>query len=296
MQKTYFGLKEYSAIAGCFMLLHNTMQGQVVYTDLEPDIIIDEDGEFFVLDLDVNEMNDFIFFSTTFNIYSESIGITNSYQRLIAGAYVSQNAIAGSYDIKYEPYHVFTWYFPFAIEVDDTISENLSFQNFTYQFLGYWQHSFLFSFWTTREGGNWYPEVTDHYLGLRFVDEENCLRYGWARCSVTDSGRVLTIKDYAYEVQCDNPILAGDTMHLTSLQNAQPSDITIYSFGKNIYIQLPQQDISAVINVYSIDGQLVKTQVMSAKTMIINMGNEVSGVYVVEVVNNQGKFVKKVYR
>ncbi|MBK9454600.1 MAG: LysM peptidoglycan-binding domain-containing protein [Bacteroidetes bacterium] len=37
-------------------------------------------------------------------------------------------------------------------------------------------------------------------------------RYGWIRCSVIDSGRTLIIHDYAYELQPNYPIIAGDTV------------------------------------------------------------------------------------
>ena len=48
------------------------------------------------------------------------------------------------------------------------------------------------------------------FIGIRFQDGLDRTHYGWIRCDAPDSGRVLVIKDYAYETQAGVGIIAGD--------------------------------------------------------------------------------------
>ena len=59
MSKGKFSLKEYSTLAGVILTCGKLSMGQVIYTDLEPDIILDA-GNLYI-DLDDNLINDFNF-------------------------------------------------------------------------------------------------------------------------------------------------------------------------------------------------------------------------------------------
>jgi hypothetical protein len=62
--------------------------------------------------------------------------------------------------------------------------------------------------------GNWFPNVKDRYLGLRFyIDKKK--HYGWARLNVRTTEHPFTIHGtltgYAYETIPNKPIIAGKT-------------------------------------------------------------------------------------
>jgi hypothetical protein len=58
--------------------------------------------------------------------------------------------------------------------------------------------------------GDW-PNVTDRYLGLKFLIHGKT-HYGWARLNVsTSQGISATLTGYAYETIPDKPIIAGKT-------------------------------------------------------------------------------------
>jgi hypothetical protein len=119
------------------------------------------------------------------------------------------------------------------------------------------------------DGGNWFPEVLDHYLGVRFIDTAGLNHYGWIRCDVKDEGRTLIIKDYAYELQPDSSIVAGqydsiytpdtiDDSTIVDVFNLQINDIFIYSFDSKIYIHfLNEITEPAQVTVYDITGKEV---------------------------------------
>lgn len=62
------------------------------------------------------------------------------------------------------------------------INEDLDFQFAGYQELAYVYRGEYSSY--ADNGGNWFPEVLDHYLGIYFKDTMNCYHYGWIRLDV----------------------------------------------------------------------------------------------------------------
>jgi hypothetical protein len=55
--------------------------------------------------------------------------------------------------------------------------------------------------------GSWDREKNRHYLGVKFLDKESKVHYGWVR--VTNNFTFATITGYAYETIPNKPILAG---------------------------------------------------------------------------------------
>ncbi len=73
---------------------------------------------------------------------------------------------------------------------------------------------------------------------------------------------------------------------LSPLQN-----INIYSFNKNIYINIPNYQ-NTQITVYDITGNIIYTKSPEGTSEIINMENFAAGIYVVSV-KQGGNFVTK---
>ena len=62
-------MKWYSAFATVYLIIHADAKAGVVYSDIEPDIVLDEALEFTILDLDENGTIDFGFLNTDFTTY-----------------------------------------------------------------------------------------------------------------------------------------------------------------------------------------------------------------------------------
>lgn len=290
-----FNLNKYSGIAGVFLLLHNNSEAQAIYTDLEPDIEIQLDGQTAGVDMDNNGTMDFAFLKTSGGYYFywtfTSTQVYRFRHRIWAGPQIPSNEIAGDY--HYPSYAGTIRYFPYALLSGATIDNDLSWQNWGFQILemGAYQSS-EFGF----RSGNWIPDKDSNFLGVRFLDENECLHYGWIRCTTADSSKRLIIHDYAYESKCETGIAAGDTIGDTTniaVEESTSDPFVIYSFSKNIYIY------NALIEyidaqIISIKGELLIEGRQAPGMNLISMQEFPSGFYIVNLVVGENTISKKV--
>ncbi len=197
MTKTYHKrLAQYASLSIAFIAI-NEADAQVAYSDIDPDIILDSDFDDAGIDMDSNGVYDFAFTNQSFTVEDFTLG-TLLFQKILAGPYVIENAIAGTSNYIFTAYGTVYRFYPYALEDSIPVNNYLSFQNWGFQRMAFKTYFEDGTLWD--KGGNWYPEVLDHYLGMRFIDTAGCNHYGWIRCDVKDEGRTLVIKDYAYEV------------------------------------------------------------------------------------------------
>lgn len=290
-------LKHYSAFSVAFLAMQQTAGAQVVYTDIAPDIVLDERTEGFWVDIDDNGTLDFAFINSSFTFFSYDFASYHTVQDLLAGPYISQNSLAAK-AIDFSSYSAF---FPYAIEQESKIGSSLSWQTWGIQVLA------LRIFYHYGEdildhclNCYWYndtvPEILDHYIGIRFIDDDVQNHYGWIRCDVKDEGRTLVIKDYAYELQPDNPIFAGDTVHYNIAQgHLGANGIYMYSFNNTIYINTTETfGTELSITVFDITGREIKKAESNLQHTEILL-DVTDGIYVVEITAEGNKFVKKVF-
>jgi hypothetical protein len=64
----YHKLKAYSLFSTAFLINGPSGFNQVVYVDIDPDIILDTPGEQFTLDIDGNGLDDITFFNSSFDM------------------------------------------------------------------------------------------------------------------------------------------------------------------------------------------------------------------------------------
>lgn len=299
MKSKSFNLKTYSAFASAFLIIGNA-QAEVEYTDIEPDFILDSDWDSEGVDMDNNGTIDFAFLNFSYSWYTFGYSFI---EKIFAGPYgTPQNEIAGTQIVAY---------FPYALAYGEFIDSSLSFQNYGFQRMAYrifheletWGGDILYFTW---EGGFWYPEMLDHYLGVHFIDENADYHYGWIRCDIKDEGRTLVIKDYAYEKYIDHEIIAGDTVgyqpfgHDTIVLNPGTvienilTGANVYSFENKIYIQLPLKSSNVIVKVYDLKGGEIYTCELQNQFAEINI-NAPKGIYLVEIIAKEGNFTKKVY-
>ncbi len=285
LKRNKYLINEYSASAGVFILLGNISDAQVVYVDIEPDIVYDLGVENF--DLDNNGTLDF-------RIEKEYLGSFNSYFNTahytmlwVVGTTNLSNSIVGIPTSL-----AFTLYYGFHI------NESAFFNDGFFNMAGKRQEVSYTSAlpigpWTYHSGlWNEIPNE-DRYLGIKFIDEEDCIHYGWMRCSFTDSVETIHIKDYAYNTECGKGLYAGE---LISGMDENNNDIgaVVYSFNKTIYLHLDEiTGIQLIIS--DLTGkQLIKKELL-IKNDKIDMQNYPTGIYLVTLLNDGNRFNKKVF-
>ena len=76
MNSSKFNLIQYSAISACFLALHQNVRGQAIYTNIDPDLELDNNWESAGIDMNNDGVPDFGFlnrsfdFSTLWRFYS----------------------------------------------------------------------------------------------------------------------------------------------------------------------------------------------------------------------------------
>lgn len=178
-------LKTYSAMAAS-VLAANSMNGQIMYTDIEPDITFDEYGDNYLMDLNTDGTPDFYLYMAT----NSDPAVFMFISPIIP--YGSVNASTGSSG---------TYRYPFALEAGEMIADGENWISAPYQTMA---SNYFFS----GTYGNWF-DVSDGYLGLRINDGGNTY-YGWARLDASADGMIFTLKDMVYNSIADEAICAGD--------------------------------------------------------------------------------------
>ena len=292
MKNNRFSLKAYSFFAGSFLIMHNNSLAQAIYTDLEPDFDLQLDYEIASIDMDNNGIYEFAFLKTSDSYTSYSY--TFFRQAIWAGPYSNiQNEIAGEAVTHGAGYGIS--YFVYALSGSNMIDIDLSFQYNSFQKLAFKRKAISDTIWHQRPGF-WGYDSLDHYAGVRFIGADACFHYGWIRCAVAEGGEKLIIKDYAYELKCATGIKAGDMIGDTavSIEEINTLDANVYGFGNTVYIQLNENINIIQVLIYDFSGKEIYFTSTQNSFYEIKL-NESAGIYVVEVISNEKKFLKQVF-
>ncbi len=298
MKSNNFTLQKYSGMSGVFLLLGNIADAQAVYTDIDPDIVIEFDGQSTGIDMDNNGTIDFVFFksSWSYDYWNGSSTVWRFRRKIWAGPELITNEIAGETFTHGAGYG--TSYHPYALIEGIMINEELSFQNWDLQTMakGFYGFTFISSdtAWVF-DGGFWVPDKTEEYLGVYFVDENECMHFGWIRCTTADSTNRLIIHDYAYETKCDVGIAAGDTIGDTTvpINEINTLDAVVYTFNKILYVKSEEYSSSKLV-INNLQGQKILQQELIENLTIIDLAVFPLGNYVVTIINQEGVLVKEV--
>ncbi|MBA2422735.1 MAG: T9SS type A sorting domain-containing protein, partial [Chitinophagales bacterium] len=133
--------------------------------------------------------------------------------------------------------------------------------------------------------------VTDKYLGLR-LDMSGDNHYGWARLDVSDDGKTLTVKDYAYEATAETEIAAGATGTI-GINSPAENAINVFTMEHQIYVQL-NKGFNGLITVSNLVGQQIKAAEITGSMTTMNLNDQPAGVYLVTVDQDGALFTKKV--
>jgi len=287
-------LEAYSMLAAAFFGIKNEAPAQVLYTDLEPDVVIDTAGEFYLLDVDDNITNEFGF------IYAQYMGWPggDTDVRLLFGIgydhFDQINEIVGFHTVI----DFLGVDYAYAFSYSQIISANLS--GITPKKEMEFNKEDLMVMIAKRytSGGSdtaaglfyWGDGVYDHYIGFRFeeADEPDMYHYGWIRCDVYDDERTLVIKDFAYEQQPDIPIRAGKKTSYVSVSELD-GGITIKIFPNPVLdiLNIQTSEIITQIQVLNNEGkELITEHGEDIKTIPVK--SLAAGFYTLDIQTQQG--------
>lgn len=295
-------------MAASFLMLKGSLDAEIIYVDIEPDIVINTEEDVY-LDLDMNGSMDFLFskhsgfapvFGGYYGYYTYS-SVTWSVKSFRAKGMLSNKMVALSETSTSKG----TKYFFYGVDPLDSDSLINNYDNFVgdgYMFhmagkkrmlsatshipVGDWYY-----FWSVNSWN--YNELlgADRYAGVQFQTGEDCSVYGWIRCAVVDSNETLIIKDYAYETFCNWGIYTGDTSGgpIASIQTDLPT-VRMFENNGSIYIELSQIPAHNSLNIADVNGRKIHSSTIQNLQTIIEVPTP--GVYVVSL-NIDGRIFNK---
>lgn len=262
-------LRDYTLLTASFIQLHNA-QAEVSYIDFEPDIVLDDPGELYLLDFDTDGVEDFRFIHHK-GVYFTYWGSQLRYfDAIFAGAVDDGNWIAGSYHTYGSAaYSSYVTYHPYFIPFGYPIGVMLSFQEDYSQLVG--------AAIANDEGtiidykGNW-GEGAEGYLGIRIERGLNYY-YGWIRVTVADSSKTFTIHDLAFENAADKAIIAGDSLGTLPIESPSPVEPIIYCDGRDLHFNPGAYSNSSQheLRIFDLSGKMIYFLQLNNTAQIVHL-------------------------
>jgi hypothetical protein len=282
-------IKKYAALA-CGIAGVTGASAQVVYTDVNPDVVLTPGGTAqYILDLnnDATAEMGFVMIegmqSGSFTTSGQTVNYTVDYVGGVAAFGSTAPATNGWMGSSA----------PSALAAGAAISGS----NFNgsqgslglVQDIGFAAPFSAYGY--TTSSGNFLG--TEAFVGVRF-DISGATHYGWARIEMAADGSSMTVKDYAYESTAGSAINAGDTGNGTAGVNDISNDVSIRTIAGNLRIDLENVSNADII-VSNLSGQNVISDNMNSNVKVISMSDLSTGIYLVNVVTETGTTTKKIY-
>ncbi|MEO6167201.1 MAG: hypothetical protein ABIO46_16170, partial [Chitinophagales bacterium] len=202
-------LTSYSAMAGSIIAVAGTANAQAIYTDIDPDVTVNETGFGYFIDFDNDGNKEF------------AIGF---FQTNTAGGYLYNKVFARPYNGSIAGSAAGNYVYPSAMIAGEMIDNNLDWHAESSQTMG---AGFILTASSSlvQVFGKWYG-VEDRYLPLRFKIATDT-HYGWARLDVPGLIKSFTIKDMAYNPIANEGLFAGQ---------GDPTDVQITPMPESVKI------------------------------------------------------------
>jgi hypothetical protein len=259
-------LKNYLALTAGFVAISPLADAQIIYTDLNPDLVLGGWESSFQLDINKDSIFDFLVYHRKNRDYgtwytNNFIGVIGKGQVLSAGDSIGKSWL----------------YRPKAMNLNDemiTSPPN--------------------SEWKRGGSLSRFEGLQDKYVGFRFKINNN-IHYGWARLDVAASDRSIILKEYAYNTQAEKLLRAGSTKVSLPEENSS-KNILVYSNGSCLRIEAPvDQSLTGRIRLTDLNGrELRSVDVNNEKKVQLNTQELSPGVYIVNIVTGNGILNKKV--
>lgn len=293
-------LKNYALLAGGITAVAGAANAQIGYTDVNPDATVTNIGtnggaSFYGIDFDSDGNLDVGFFgwATTGRTGTVSSGIAYTWSYDAVNVYVpvgGGNAFVGTAG---------TSSYPLAMSSGNVIGSSANFiqgkplgsaSSYGYgtvagtsqvYFAGYGTFSSSWGTFNNQEA----------FVGVKF-NIGGAPHYGWVRVQSTGVGGDLIIKDYAYNTQPDQPIVAGD---IASIEDKVAAMVDVVCFNNNLKIDLNGEFDKAELTVLSVSGQEVAKESINTSSYEMSLNSLTTGIYLASVKVDGGVITKRVY-
>lgn len=282
-------LAAYATLAAA--ILPNTAHTNIIYTDIDPDILVNEPGTGVSLDLDGDGTNDFDFFFSSANsaVFTYFGGINWYIINGIFAAPKNDNAIAaftGSSGAYAYPYAIGS-----GIEIGPYAGQFLTnpYQTLAYQFYAI-INSYLY--YPIFIAGDWVFGQEDKYVGLQLAVGDSTY-YGWIRLTTDPSNRAFTVKDFAWEDKANTAIETG--FGPMDVETPTAPEANIYAQLNTVYIDLNGPVFpDAVVKIFDLQGNLIIERRITQSNF--NMALDIpSGIYIVTILQHGDKQSRKLF-
>jgi hypothetical protein len=260
-------LAAYSGAAGAFVAFSGKADAQVVFTDLNPDItLLTANFDSYTIDFNNDATHEFsietIFSAST---YVTSGGSTFTYSNNMIAIYRNDPGFGmmGPFIVD-------------ALSLNDPISPAGSFSAYDFyanigaNYPGYY---------------GYFAGQGDKYIGVHFSVGVNT-HYGWILVNVAADLSSITIKSFAYELQTNTAILAGD-MGLVGIDAKEYPEFQIVPSPAQDIIQL-SAPAGGNISFMDISGKIVHSSAVEKGTHTINISHLTQGMYFVKFLSDDG--------
>lgn len=280
-------LKKYGSLA--FGIVGATAaSAQVVYTDVNPDLVLTSGGT----PQGTVDLNNDTNVELAFGVVS-TVGATGTYSGINYTGTQYAGAVVGTSGKSWMAVSSSSME-PTALAAGAQIGSSASFSSGqgTMGVAGQVEFGAPYSITYPISAGEFIG--TEGYLGARF-DVSGSTHYGWVRVEVSADGKTVTIKDYAYESTAGTAINAGDIGGGgTAGINDISSEVVIRTVNNNLRVELDNAS-NADVSVTNLAGQKVVNEQMNDSYTVINLDAMTTGIYLVNVTTEAGTTTKKIY-
>lgn len=271
--------KAYSGMAAAFLAVANESQGQIVYTDIDPDVSLNNDQ--YPIDFDGDGTTDITIFHQ--GVILDDITVNFAFfDGEVIGSIVDTYYVYGDVLLFGDPIGPGNpnW---------QTNSQYYGYLGAVVTYYGY-----------QSESGPWLGETG--YLGVRFTGQDGQARYAWVHLSMPEDASVVTLLGYAYESAPNTAISAGN------IGNVSLAPVAKAIHGMNVFPN-PVSDMARIevsvevsgsyeLKLYDALGRTVMERRVAlaagAQQLDLDMQGMAVGSYVLELRNEQHVVQRKV--
>ncbi len=262
------------------MTFYRVTDGQIIYTDVDPDIVVNSFDAF--LDIDNNGSSDFeiireeLGYFNTSNIICYSPILFEGHCIDASNSFIG-NEIEGLKDIVY------------ALDTGYLINSQADLTKDAWQYITVkFRELSCISYepiepWNYPNIGSWVNH-DEAFIGVKFRgDNFDCFHYGWIRCEVSDSLDQMTIMDYAYNSDCGEGLFAGTLTSGSNEIDSPLNNVSIVYEGNNPYVIINENLLGVTCNIFNVSGQIIKSFILEKTKTQINNNLLATGIYFLNI-------------
>jgi hypothetical protein len=289
-------LKSYSVAAGSLMISGVATAQNLQYTDVNPDVILDKNSNPYDMDFNNDQTLDMNFGVVLTNGSGSAtyMGIPFTYVYNVEQAAVfpaTNGGVQGQIVGSSSTFGVT------ALNSGDAIAaaNNFGSQQATLGVKGSISiPAFNYNF-PISQGE--FLGVSQKFLGMRFSAGAS-IHYGWVRLSLDTldpAGLKLTIHDYAYNGDADQPINAGDPSASIIAQAAIEDKVSISPLLDGVAVNVTPDLLGSELVLSDMSGKEVNSVSINDIGTVLGYADLKTGIYFATVKSSQGSISKKVY-